>query len=72
MAVLTTNSGTSALGVLAAPFVAVFDMLTSLSEAQALSKEANILLGLSDEELAKRGFTRESAARHLAEKFSHL
>ncbi|MEL6548695.1 MAG: DUF1127 domain-containing protein [Pseudomonadota bacterium] len=44
---------------------AVTDGLVKFGRAQARSDEIEYFMSLSDEELAKRGLTRETAVRHV-------
>ncbi|MEM6636432.1 MAG: DUF1127 domain-containing protein [Pseudomonadota bacterium] len=70
-----THSEPQPLGlskIVAAPFRAFWDMLIATAEASRISKEAEFLLSLSDEELAAQGLNREDLPRYLMRNFVHI
>ena len=71
MATITTNvgarpAGTDATGAVRAPFwTRVFDFLAEVGEVRARSVQVQALLALSDEQLARRGLTRDTVVAHV-------
>ncbi|SET62530.1 DUF1127 domain-containing protein [Paracoccus homiensis] len=60
-----SNTAPSLGKILAAPFVATFRFLVLLAEASPTMRQLNQLSQTSDEELAKRGVSREDEVRRI-------
>jgi len=71
MATITTNAGagpaiTADAGATRAPFwTRVFDFLAEVGEIRSRSVQVQGLLALSDEQLARRGLTRDTVVAHV-------
>jgi hypothetical protein len=71
MATITTNAGARAAGATGkraqrAPFwTRVLDFLAEVGELRARSAQVQALMALSDEQLAKRGLTRDTIVTHV-------
>lgn len=71
MATITTNEGSRAAGAAdkgtkRAPFwTRVFDFLDDVGDIRARSAQVQALMALSDEQLAKRGLTRDTIVSHV-------
>ncbi|OSP55046.1 hypothetical protein [Pseudoruegeria sp. SK021] len=53
------------IDLIAAPFKGLWNLLITMSESNYRVKEVSRLSGMTDEELAKRGLTREGIVRHV-------
>lgn len=53
------------LRVLASPFVAIGNFMVAMGEASSRAKAVEYLNSLSDEDLAKKGLTREDIVRRV-------
>lgn len=68
---MSRNLPQSALGLIAAPFRAVWRFLIHLAECSHMGQQVERLNSLSDEELAARGLTREGEIRRIFNTFTH-
>jgi uncharacterized protein YjiS (DUF1127 family) len=60
------------LALVAAPFKAIFVVLTAIAEAHPRYRELQKLQQMSDEQLAKRGLTRDTIVHHVFRDRFHL
>lgn len=60
-----SNTAPSLGKILASPFVAIFRFLVLLAEASPTMRQLNQLSQTSDEDLAKRGLSREDEIRRI-------
>lgn len=73
MATLTQDiHNVSLRSVLTAPFRAIFNGLLAVANAQRISKEAEMLLSMTDEELAQRGLKREDLPAYLMREYAYV
>ncbi|MCW8842627.1 MAG: hypothetical protein OQK00_04345 [Rhodobacteraceae bacterium] len=62
---LHTGARSAILHNLAVPFIALGNALVRLGEANSRTKQVAYLQSLSDEDLAKRGITRDEIAHYV-------
>lgn len=68
----TFHSASHSPSLLSRIATSVFNFLTSISEANAISRRLQAVAEMSDSELAARGTTREAAVQRIVADFRHL